>query len=581
MFRKDRLVKVAALAFLFLALAHIPDGLFRYGFDKNAPAQFVALLVVAVAMTIAILLRPEHFHFHRFLKIGFLGLIAALLVSTAISGNIIGSITGDAGRYAGMLSLLSLVVIAIFHSQLDFRQFHQLIRFYLAIVFLVVLIGLLERFDLIELPGDQGMASTLGNLDFFAAFVGTSLPLYFFRALVAQRSERIILAVVVVINIYALYLAGALQAGVDVVITLVGLIIYFARKWIPRRNLSVNVRTFLGTFAIIIWAEFIFLFPFFGKSIPVLGSDVQVEIRSNFWLSGTRQFFAHPFFGVGPDQYGNNYEQFRTISDSRDYATILSNDAHSASVQTLATLGIAGTLALLFLLAVLVRSLVLMWDYQPAARRQIFIITLYFFVYLTNSFVSPITIPNKYLFWAAAGFVIGQIYRQNADTRKRRDFMLSATLAVIAATSIFVGSNFAIAQYKYLVATDEYGSDNNSRIDYKFSPYIPCTMYFDAQLIMVASQGNDAAEELGRKQVAVSPRCIAARILLAKIFANANDLKSMRKEIYLLTEFAPARADGITLGMTYGKRAGDQALIDIIEANMKRLGLFYLPGTQD
>ncbi len=581
MFRKDRLVKVAALAFLFLALAHIPAALFRYGFDKNASAQFVALLVVAVAMTIAILLRPERFHFHRFLKIGFLSLIAALLVSTAMSGNFIGSITGDTGRYAGVLSLLSFVVIAIFHSQLDFRQFYQLVRFYLAIVFLVVLIGLLQRFDLIELPGDVGMTSTLGNVDFFAAFVGTSLPLYFFRALVAQRLERVILAVVVVINIYALYLAGPMQAWVDVAITLVGLIIYFVRKWIPRRNLSVNVRTFLGTSAVIIWAEFIFLFPFFGKWVPVLGSDMQVEIRSRFWLAGTGQFFRHPFFGVGPDQYGNNYEQFRTITDARYDPYTISNDAHSASVQTLATLGIAGTLALLFLLAVLVRSIVLLWDYQPAARRQIFMLTLYFFVYLTNAFISPITIPNKYLFWAAAGFVIGQVYRQTADTPKRRDVTLSATLAVIAAASIFVGSNFAIAQYKYLVALDAYGLDNNARIDYKFSPYIPCHIYFNTQLIMAAHQGDDAAEELATKQVAVAGRCINARILLAKIFSNANDLKSMRKEVYLLAEFAPARAEGITLGMTYAQRTRDQALVDIIEANMKRLGLMYLPGTQD
>ena len=121
----------------------------------------------------------------------------------------------------------------------------------------------------------------------------------------------------------------------------------------------------MGTFALIIWAEFIFLVPFLGSWIPVLGNDIQVKIRSNFWLAGVRQFFDFPILGVGPDQYGSYYEKYRTLEDARAYEKILSNDAHSASVQTLATLGIVGTLAILILVAILVRSLMIQWDSKP------------------------------------------------------------------------------------------------------------------------------------------------------------------------------------------------------------------------
>ena len=513
MFRTDRLVKAAGLGFLILAVTHIPDGLFRYGFDKNASAQFTVLLLGASLMGVFILLRANRFHFPRAIKLGLVGLIVALGMSTAFSGNIYGSITGDTGRYAGVLTLLGLVVVAIFHSQFDFRQFNKLIQFYLAAVFAVVVIGILQHYNVIEMPGTDQMPATLGNLDFFAAFVGTSLPLYFFRWIQAERKERIILAIVVAINIFSLDLAGARQGWLDLAFAVLGIGIYLLRKWIPRRDMTVNVRTFLGTFAVIIWAEFIFLFPFLGKSVPVLGDDIQVEIRSNFWLSATRQFFSHPFFGVGPDQYGNNYEQYRTLADARDYANILSNDAHSASVQTLATLGIAGTLALLFFFVVLIRSLILLWDYKPEVRRQLFALVLYFFIYSTNSFISPITIPNKYLFWATAGFVVGQIYRSQRESNRRSNLTVKVSVVAVAISSIFVSSNFVFAQYKYLSATDEFASTKNARVGYEFSPFIPCVMYFDEQLKMVSPEGNEAAKELGLKQIEVSPRCISARIL--------------------------------------------------------------------
>jgi O-antigen ligase len=398
----------AGIAYLGLSVLHIPDPLFRYIFDKNAPVQFLNLVLIATGFSIYIAIKSHRFRFPKLVTYGALALIAAQFISMMLSGDLMGSLIGDAGRFVGVASTLALLAVSIFHTQFKYEAFISLLKFYIAAIQIVVLIGIAQHFKLIELPGDHGMTATLGNLDFFAAFVGTSLPLLALLWWESGKKVRIALIAAALLNIYALRLAGPLQGYLDITFTALGLLIFAGRKFIPRRSLTLNVRTFLGTFGLIIWAEFIFLMPFLGDFVPVLGNDVQVKIRSNFWLAGMRQFFDHPLIGVGPDQYGNHYEQYRTLEDVQKYANILSNDAHSASVQTLATVGIFGTLAFLFLLALVIRSIFILWDSEKINRKALFIIGLYIFVYLTNSFVSPFTLTHKYLFWAVCGFLIGQ-----------------------------------------------------------------------------------------------------------------------------------------------------------------------------
>ncbi|MBP7903547.1 MAG: hypothetical protein KAZ54_04660, partial [Candidatus Planktophila sp.] len=359
---QQKAVRFSGLAYIAIAIAHIPDQIFPHGFDKNAPVQLLSLLIVASFYLIYIALKSEKFRFHRLAVYGAAALVLTQLASVLSSENLLGSLIGDSGRFVGSLSVFALLVVSIFHSQFKFEPFVQLIRLYIVAIGLVAVIGIAQHFNVLELPGAEGVSSTLGNTDFFAAMLGTTFPLIFFLALNSSRKARIALAISAAINISALYFAGPLQGYLDLAFMAVGLAIYLLRKHIPRREWTLNARTFLGTFAIIIWAEFIFLMPFLGDFVPVLGNDVQVKIRSNFWLAGTRQFFDHILFGVGPDQYGNNYEQYRTLEDIVKYTNILSNDAHSASVQTLATVGILGTIAFLFLLALVIRSFLILWD---------------------------------------------------------------------------------------------------------------------------------------------------------------------------------------------------------------------------
>ena len=205
-------VSVAGALYIALAVLLIPDQVYRHGFDKGTPVQLTVLLVTAAIFSIYIAIKPERFRFSRLALYGAAALIGTQIISVAISGNLLGALIGDTGRFVGSLSTFALIVVAIFNTQFKIDAFTVLVRFYIVAVELVVFIGIAQRFNLIELPGDQGMTSTLGNVDFFAAIVGTSLPLLLFLFLRSSFKERILLGAVAAVNLLALYWAGPLQA---------------------------------------------------------------------------------------------------------------------------------------------------------------------------------------------------------------------------------------------------------------------------------------------------------------------------------------------------------------------------------
>ena len=575
--RSEKTAVVAGLAYIAMAIFHIPDRLFRHAFDKDTPAQFLALTVISSAFALFIFLKGERFRFSKLPIIGALALIATQIISTLQSGDILASLIGDSGRFVGSISALALLSVSIFHTQFQLRTFFTLLAFYIAAVEAVVLIGIAQHFDLVELPGDQGMSSTLGNSDFFAAFVGTAFPLLALLAIRHSLRGRVFIGIIAAVNVLALYWAGPLQAYVDIAFTVLGLSLFALKRFIPRPRWTLNVRTFLAGFAVVIWAEFIFLMPFLGEKVPVLGNDPQVKIRSNFWLAATRQFTDRPLFGVGPDQYGNYYEQYRTFDDVVRFPNILSNDAHSASVQTLATLGIFGTAAFLFLITLVVRSLFILWDTQKIRRSYTLVLGLYIFVYLTNAFISPITLTHKFIFWAICGFIVGQVYR--LPSRKSLNKSRIRISAAIAGIAILIGGGVATyGQALYLVNIEKYAKDNKVVSSYN-SPFIlPCFAYFDAELLMVHTKGDAAAAEFAMKKIEKSPRCTAATISLARTAANNDNLPVLKVYLDRLLTIAPYRSDTLSLAMYYANRTSDSALKALIEGEMKTLGLIYIPG---
>ena len=562
---------LSGLLFMTLALGHIPNNVFPHAFDKNAPVHFVLLMLISIFYSIYILIRRNRFEIP--LKIlGLIGfLVLAVLISAIRAPDLIGSLTGDTGRFTGAVSLFCLIIVAIYHSQFNLEQIHKLVQIFVTAIFVISVLGILQHHKVINLPGDVGVTGTLGNLDFFGAFVGTGFALFVYILPTVPRKRQILFSFFIVIELYAVYLAGPLQSYVDIAIILLAVIAYKFREYIPIYEISLNAKTFFGTLAIIIWLEGIFLMPFLGTFIPVLGNDPQVKIRGQFWLAATRQFTSSPMTGVGPDHYGSYYEKYRTVTSVQENPTLLANDAHAAPAQTLATLGILGTLAFVLLLALLVRAFCILDERNRQNRYKYAAIGLYLFVFTTNAAISPITLPHKYLFWALAGFIIGDAYRNTQISLNLRYRVISASLiAALVLPTSYVLVNFVPAQLKFLQANEKFVKDPNQKIDLEYNNFLPCLMYYPNMSRIFNKQGEKELIIFTQDQIKGNPYCIEAWITLAKIAYNQGDLPVMKTVIYKLIEIAPSRGEVITLAALYANKAGDNSLDDLVDKQLMK-----------
>ena len=562
---------LSGLLFMTLALGHIPNNVFPHAFDKNAPVHFVLLMLISIFYSIYILIRRNRFKIP--LKIlGLIGfLVLAVLISAIRAPDLIGSLTGDTGRFTGAVSLFCLIIVAIYHSQFNLDQIHKLVQIFVTAIFVISVLGILQHHKVINLPGDVGVTGTLGNLDFFGAFVGTGFALFVYILPTVPRKRQILFSIFIVIELYAVYLAGPLQSYVDIAIILLAVIAYKFREYIPIYEISLNAKTFFGTLAIIIWLEGIFLMPFLGTFIPVLGNDPQVKIRGQFWLAATRQFTSSPMTGVGPDHYGSYYEKYRTVTSVQENPTLLANDAHAAPAQTLATLGSLGTLAFVLLLALLVRAFCILDERNRQNRYKYAAIGLYLFVFTTNAAISPITLPHKYLFWALAGFIIGDAYRNTQISLNLRYRVISASLiAALVLPTSYVLVNFVPAQLKFLQANEKFVKDPNQKIDLEYNNFLPCLMYYPNMSRIFNKQGEKELIIFTQDQIKGNPYCIEAWITLAKIAYNQGDLPVMKTVIYKLIEIAPSRGEVITLAALYANKAGDNSLDDLVDKQLMK-----------
>jgi O-antigen ligase len=584
--RENRLVLATGALFILLAVVHIPNSIFPHAFDKNASVELLVLVISAAFFGAFILLKPGRFLFSGRAVQAIWLLAAAVAISTILSSDPIASLTGDAGRYTGVVSLLCLLVASIYHAHFEERQIKKLIALYLIGVWATVFLGILQYYKVISLPGDVGFTSTLGNQDFFAAFVGTSLPLALYLVIDATRKRRAIVGALVLSALFALYLAGRRQAFVDIAIALIAIALYLLRRFIPRKDLSLNAKNLFATIGFIIWIEGIFLMPFLGKSVPLLGSDGQVQIRGQFWSAGVNEFAHNFIFGVGPDQYGNFYEQYRTIGSVKQFANVLSNDAHASTVQTLATVGLVGAAAFMILVAILVRSILILIERRPEMKKPYLVLALYFIVFMTNSAVSPITLPNKFIFWALAGFVVGSAYRapksEEIDDEVHRNFLgIRGFVAIAISISLFVIVNLDIAEFKYFRMVEHYSTTHQPIKNYRPSAFLPCTVFFDQAYNLVLASGVDEMRKYAMLETHQHPRCVSPHLFIARQSYNLGDLKQMKKEIFALEKIAPDRTEFLYAANAYAQRVGDTYLQQQVVIQLEKLGIInFTKGTK-
>ncbi len=546
--------------FVITAISCAPTWLIARNFDRNAAPQFVSLSLSAVVLGVLFILCRTRTSIPRLVQAALAGLVLVSTASLLNSHNIINGLTGDTGRYTGLVSLFALIAIALFFSQVDDAQFTNFHPWLIAGIGIVDLLGLFQAWGWFTLPGDGGIGSTLGNLDFFAAWLGTGFPLFFWKR-IKSRTHALALALIFVLSLWILVKVSAKQGMIDFLLLIPVAMIYLLRHNIKLPELSIKVWTGIGAFLVILWAEIIYLIPMAKLPFPGISGDANVRMRTDFWYSGFSQFVHHIFLGVGPDNYGNFYEKYRSLSSVKMTESVLSNDAHSAIVQTFATLGIFGVIAFSALTLFYIRALVVLIT-SESHRWVGSVAAVFSLVFFTNSAISPITLPNKFIFWAVAGYIIGASQRINPLEPHTSELPLRIATGVLVAVTAFISVNFALADIKFVSAGK----------NYKISAYLPCTIYFSQQLAL-STQTPDEAVAAARSQVKNNPRCLEAQSILASAYINEGNWVSAKGPIYALVDIAPGRKEIVRWASIYALKAKDVYLQQYLVSQGLKLGV--------
>ncbi|MCX6450005.1 MAG: hypothetical protein NTV41_05795, partial [Actinobacteria bacterium] len=186
----------------------------------------------------------------------------------------------------------------------------------------------------------------------------------------------------------------------------------------------------------------------------------------------------------------------------------------------------------------------------------------FFLLFITNSNISPITLPHKYLFWALAGFSIGAAYSNGVISGVRNviQIPMRSAIASVAALSIFIAGNFVYAQIKFDLGLAKIAKQ--SIPTYQTSSYLPCLIYFGPQNGLMTYKKDEKlalaiTKKNAKKALALNPRCLEAKMDLTRVAFKETDIPNAKKLVYELLEQAPARRDVISLASIYALTQND------------------------
>jgi len=553
-----------------LALIHIPSQVTPGAFDRNAAPQFILLVFIGFVCAVRIVV-TRNLQLSKGVVYVLGSLMLFTLVSLILSDDKVVGLIGDTGRFNGLISLWSLTLIAITATSLSNFQFFTVLFGASWGVVTVTLLGLLQSYDRIFLPSGGGAGSTLGNLDFLSAWIGTTLLLafLFFRE---YGFPKYVFPLYLILSLVVLFKIEAKQGFVDLALVLLCVVCVKALRVFDFSEISTTVWKVVATLGLLLWSEAIYLIPMANIQIPGIGDDVNVRIRADFWYSAAQMFFHNFAFGVGPDNYGNYYEKYRSLSSVENTEFVIANDAHSSMMQSFATLGIFSTLAFLIIILMVIYSCINLINRKGGGIYGYLLIA--FLVFYTNSLISPVTLPNKALFWVVAGFVIGEDLRsRNKATSEITKQVLLPIVAITAAISLVITSVFAFSflTLNSALATKREGG----RVQYVATQSLPCVVYSNAQVGLVDKSGGDVVAA-SQRILETHPRCLDALGLLANAYLAKEDYVGAKPIIYQLLDVAPARKSVVRLAAIYALGAKDQEMQQILAAQGFKLGLLNL-----
>jgi len=321
-------INLIKLTFLTLGASYLLPGLLKRIFNSKGMHIGIREKILAIGVTFLVLI------------------VVNVLLNLEI---IVEVLFGVFGRNNGAISYIALLIVFLSAMFVSSTQITSITRIF-AITGNIVLgyaIVQLMGLDPIDWTG-EGPFSTLGNLNFSAAFMAMHASLLFVQVFLVPRNAwhtRIWFSLVLIVELFVIWETTSIQGLAMVAIVSILLLIRSAAKR----------RVFL-------------LYPLLGTSflvgiISILGSlgfgplsmlrQDTMLFRLDYWTTGISIAMSKPLFGIGMDAYGNFYREYRNeAAATRNYFDRTANTAHNIPIDVAAGAGIFAGICFLALLMI-------------------------------------------------------------------------------------------------------------------------------------------------------------------------------------------------------------------------------------
>lgn len=364
----------------------------------------------------------------KFTQILLLLFIGASTLSLLAADNSQIALFGDNMRKNGYLTYLALAIF--FWAVAVFINSSNLILFYHFILLSGYVVG---GYGLLQMSGNDfinwsasGMAlfSTLGNSNFAGSAMAILAILSLGGAYIGRKDPitlwlSLIAFVILSITIFPTNARQGLLLLAFGVISLLLVLLYNFNKKLGLVGLAFAALSFtvslLGMLQI-------------GPLERFLYKD-SVSVRGYYWRAGLEMFRDNPWFGVGLDNYGSFFKEYREVGYSLKYGySLTSTNAHNVFIQHFATGGVfVGTIYLILTAFVFWRGLISLRRFEMDERvlRSVFFIA--WLAFQAQSLISIDNIGISIWGWVLGGVVVGlsvtpineQISNQQARQQNR------------------------------------------------------------------------------------------------------------------------------------------------------------------
>lgn len=342
--------------------------------------------------------------------------LLSLVVSAYFSQMQILALVGDSFRRNGLLQYCALVVMFLFASRsIDFKEATKIYK--ISILTALIMSG----YGLIQISGNDffawnnpynSMISTVGNPNFASALLAVFFLLSGSVLLLNQLTIKFkfFALLSMVMALIAIILSDSRQGLVTIAIGILfysSIYFYFKKPKIGITLITISISiTFAGVLGMLQK----------GPLMNLLYKD-SVSVRGFYWQAGIEMFLDKPLTGVGLDNYGAYFKQFRELEYPLRYGfDITSSNAHNTIIQLFATGGLfVGLIYLVLLGYILLTGIVLIKNIVGEDQKIAIGLLSAWLAFQAQTIISIDNIGVSVWGWLLGGSIIG-LARKSPDS---------------------------------------------------------------------------------------------------------------------------------------------------------------------